>query len=480
MLPDGRARQASAASSKVRHDDLSRKEFLLGLGTALFLPSFSVGGGRTPRLRFGVVSDIHISRLSAKPETYAYGNSTTFRSALEYFRDQGVDAVVCPGDMSDRGVTWMLDVCGQVWRQVFPGNRAPDGRKVEPIFVYGNHDSDKRWFDRASGILKDKSAAEAETIKAMSISRCEAAAWEHAFGEPWQPVYLKRVKGYAFVGVHWGHEGELPAFLAAHRDELKGAKPFFEVQHPHPKGTLYGRYTWGEDAGATTKALAGFPNAVSFSGHSHTSIALEASVWQGAFTAIGCSSLSYQSLFERKNVLNVSPKGNRYKAASSSHREGMLVTVYDDCLEIERREFVRGEALGPNWEIPLPVDAEERPFSYAVQKRRLLPPEFPKGARPTVSKTKDYIEIGLPAAMHAPERTRTIWYELTVLDGGKPVYSATLLADGFFAPSGKIPQPTAFKVRPDELPAGGDFRYEVVARDIFDRVSRPLAVDGTP
>lgn len=480
MLPDVYARQASPAPSKVRCNSLSRKEFVLGLGAALILPSFGVEGRKTPRLRFGVVSDIHVSRLSVKPETYAYGNSTTFKAALEYFRDQGVDAVVCPGDMSDRGVTWMLDVCGQVWRQVFPGNRAPDGRKVEPIFVYGNHDSDKRWFDRASGILKDKSAAEAETIKAMSISRCEAAAWEHAFGEPWQPVYLKRVKGYAFVGVHWGHEGELPAFLAAHRDELKGAKPFFEVQHPHPKGTLYGRYTWGEDAGATTKALAGFPNAVSFSGHSHTSIALEASVWQGAFTAIGCSSLSYQSLFERKNVLNVSPKGNRYKAASSNHREGMLVTVYDDCLEIERREFVRGEALGPNWVIPLPVDAEERPFSYAVQKRRLLPPEFPKGARPTVSKTKDYIEIGLPAAMHAPERTRTIWYELTVLDGGKPVYSATLLADGFFAPSGKIPQPTAFKVRPDELPAGGDFRYEVVARDIFDRVSRPLAVDGTP
>ncbi|MBQ0031805.1 MAG: hypothetical protein KBT68_03275 [bacterium] len=195
-------------------------------------------------------------------------------------------------------------------------------------------------------------------------------------------------------------------------------------------------------------------------------------MWQEAFTAIGCSSLSYQSLFERKNVLNVSPKDNRYKAASSSHREGMLVTVNDGCLEIERREFVRGETLGPNWVIPLPVDAGKRPFSYEVQKKRLLPPEFPKGAKLTVTKTKDCIEIALPAALHAPDRTRTIWYELTVLDGGKPVYSATLLADGFFAPFGKVPQPAMFKVRPDELPAGGDFRYEVVARDIFDRVGK--------
>ena len=450
--------------------------FLGGMTAFAVLPKpvWAAGFG-LPRLKFGVVSDIHVSRLSAKPETYAYGNSTTFKTALEYFRDQGVDAVVCPGDMSDRGLVTMLDVCGQVWRQVFPNNRAPDGRKVEPIFVYGNHDSDKWWFDRASGSLNGKSAAEAETIKAKSISRNEAAAWKHAFGEPWEPVCLKRVNGYAFVCVHWGHEGKLPAFLAAHRDELKGSRPFFEVQHPHPKGTLYGKYAWGEDGGATTRALAGFPNVVSLSGHSHTSIALEASVWQGAFTAIGCSSLSYQTRFGRKDVRNVSMKDRRYQAASSRSREGMLVTVYDGCLEIERREFVRGEPLGPNWVIPLPVDAGNCPFSYEVQKKRLRPPEFPKGAKLTVTNTKDYIEIGLPSALHALDRTRTIWYELTVFDGGKSVYSATLLADGFFAPYGKIPQTTVFKLRPDELPDDGNFRYEVVARDIFDRVSRPLS-----
>lgn len=451
--------------------------FLGGLSAFVAVPEEAWAAVGTPRLKFGVVSDIHLNRLSRKPETYAYGSSTTFKAALEYFRDRGVDAVVCAGDMSDRGVTPMLDICGQVWRQVFPDNKAPDGRRVEPVFVYGNHDSDKGWFDRASGILRGKSEADADAIKASSISRNEAAAWEHAFGEKWAPVYLKRVKDYAFIGAHWGHEAELAAFLDAHRDELKGARPFFEVQHPHPKGTLYGHYTWGADGGVSTQAMSAFPNAVSFSGHSHTSIALEASVWQGAFTAIGCSSLSYQTLFGRKNMKNVSeyrrPQDPRYKAASTQSREGMVVTVYDSCLEIERREFVRGEAIGPNWVVPLP-SAGSSPFAYEAQKRRLLPPAFPEGAKLAVEKGGEFVEIGLPSAIYAPDRTRTIWYELTVSDGTKPVYTAGLVADAFFAPFGKTPKEVKFRIKPEELPGDGPFRYAVTARDLFDRVSPPL------
>lgn len=462
-------------------DLISRRMFLGGASALLALPKSAWAGLGQPRLRFGVVSDIHVSRYSVQPETYAYGNSTTFKTALEYFRDHGADAVVCAGDMSDRGVTSTLDICREVWKEVFPDNKAPDGRPVEPIFVYGNHDSDKGWFDRASGMLRGKSEAEAEAIKANSISRNESCAWEHAFGEKWAPVYLKRVKGYAFVGAHWGHERELGDFLDAHRAELKGNLPFFEVQHPHPRGTLYGKYTWGEDGGVSTRTLSSFPNAVSFSGHSHASVALEASVWQGAFTAIGCSSLSYQTLFERKGVLNADGNRGRYPTASSRSREGMLVSVYDGCLVIERREFVRNESLGPDWVIPLPLDPSHGTFTRDAVCRRLAAPAFPQEARLTVVRRGEFLEIEVPSAIYAPDRTRTVWYELAVRREGeaKPVYAAGLVANEFFAPFGKTPAGMTFKVSPKELGGAGKVRLAVTARDLFDRVSAALTCGAT-
>ena len=96
----------------------------------------------SPRLRFGVLSDIHIRYMShpGGPDRIGGGSNDTFLHALEWFRDQGVDAVLVAGDMADNGLVAQLEAVAQTWRSVFPDNKAPDGRRVEPVFVYGNHD----------------------------------------------------------------------------------------------------------------------------------------------------------------------------------------------------------------------------------------------------------------------------------------------------------------------------------------------------
>ena len=63
-----------------------------------------------------------------------------FRETLEWFRDQGVDGVTISGDLADCGFVEELEEVGRVWRSVFPDDKAPDGRHVERLFVYGNHD----------------------------------------------------------------------------------------------------------------------------------------------------------------------------------------------------------------------------------------------------------------------------------------------------------------------------------------------------
>ena len=77
--------------------DFSRRGFI-----AAALASGAAGGCRSlgifgpePDITFGVISDLHITT----PESTA-----TFRRALAYFRDRGVDAVVVSGDLSDWGL----------------------------------------------------------------------------------------------------------------------------------------------------------------------------------------------------------------------------------------------------------------------------------------------------------------------------------------------------------------------------------------
>ena len=93
-----------------------------------------------PKLKFGVVSDVHIRLgLDAKAPLKSH-DTTTLQHTFEWFRDQGVDAVMIAGDMSALGLGDELMLVGKTWDKVFPDDRAPDGRKVEKLFIYGNHD----------------------------------------------------------------------------------------------------------------------------------------------------------------------------------------------------------------------------------------------------------------------------------------------------------------------------------------------------
>ena len=81
----------------------------------------------TPNLRFGVVSDIHITKVGEGENMEAWGNNLTFRHTLEWFRDQNVDAVMIAGDMADNGMVEQMEAVAQAWYAVFPGDRYPDG-----------------------------------------------------------------------------------------------------------------------------------------------------------------------------------------------------------------------------------------------------------------------------------------------------------------------------------------------------------------
>lgn len=385
--------------------DLSRRSFLggaLSLGALAGCRAFRAPAGAfaqdQARLVLGVVSDIHVD--AGAGDFRKFGDTVAFEKTLRFFDAQGVDGVVLAGDMADNGMLNQLERVGEAWFRVFPKGRSTrDGRRVEQLFVYGNHDLEGQTYDKFDVRFFHKPSFEAGQIR-----HDPAGAWRKVFREDYAPIWLKTVKGYQFVGAQWslgkdpwGGIPEVEEWFKTHAAELDRTKPFFFIQHCHPNDTVYGADAWCPDKGYATRALAAFPNAVAFSGHSHTSLTDERSVWQGAFTSIATSSLRYGGAVDQY-----------------AQRQGMVARVYDDRLVLSRYDLMEdADSLGPDWVIPLPA-APRAAFGFETRKAQAVPPEFPAGAAPAIRKEKNGLLLSIPCA--AANATRAFRYEIAAGD----------------------------------------------------------------
>lgn len=449
--------------------DLSRRTFLGGLMGSVAIAgcrSASVFSDSLPRLRLGLLSDLHL--CAEDGDFNKFGDAGTFISALAWFRDQGVDGVVIAGDMADNGMIAQLQKVADAWKVVFPGDRAPDGRRVEKLFVYGNHDLEGQCYDGY-----DKRFFDQESFRRGQIVTDPAKAWEQVFGEPYSPIWMKTVKGYQVIGAHWiagkwdGIAG-LEKWFTDHAAEIDREKPFFFVQHPHPKNTCFGPSAWGSDGGYSTRALSAYPNAVAFSGHAHCSATDDLFIWQGAFTSIGLGSLRYgsednvKSLFANDaKVLNPS---RRWKT-----RQGMLLEVYDREMVLSCRDFFLNEPLREPLVIPLPV-AESKPFAFDTRREASAAPCWPKDAAVTATKADDGWRLSFPAARG---RVRVMGYEVAVSLSSGAKLVRTVIQPGFDLAPRREAKTIEVTVPAADI-TGDDPKFSVVAVNCFGKRSVAL------
>ena len=490
--------------------NVSRRFFLGGLGAFALCPNriFAAKPGAftdgKPLLSFGALSDVHLCLAKGGAALRDPYGTETLEKAFAWFRDNGADAVTIAGDMAHCGLAGELKALADVWFKVFPDDKAPDGRRVERVFVFGNHD----WSSpgRAKAVFPD----EAE-CKANLLAADPQKWWREIFHEEWSPLYEKTVNGYSFIGAHWsyGHctgrnetfTKGMKEFYAARKEPFDPAKPFFHIQHPHPRGTVHGEKVWGQDDGVTPGILSAYPNAIAFSGHSHTSLTDERSIWQGAFTSVGCASLRNVSqgtpgaIWLPGGLENArTPKSKSFSAQNGikamevtnlmNCRQGQLVRVYADRVVFSRREFVTGAPIGDDLVMPLPA-AENKPFAFAPRAAKAVAPEFPQDAKLAVRRTKgmlrdkrrkkaDIWELTIPAAT-AVRSARAGVYEVTAtgVDGKAHVFA--MAAEGYRFPLSdqRATAPSVFRVACSRLPAEG-LTFSVRAISCWGKKSAPI------
>ena len=371
---------------------VSRRSFLSGafaslgagaLGGRVFAAPLGWKPKKKPNLVVGILSDTHLQSGWDGVSPHGGFPLTYVMNAMKLFRERNIDAFMHLGDAAHRGKNVEIQYHRDIFEKFFPHGRARDGHVVEKLLVCGNHElyGDAKggpgcW---APNIWPDKSERDKHTLCGNLEKH-----WEQTWGEKYEPVWHKEVKGYHFFGRHWNtDEAEIANLVGEKAEELslKGSKPFFIISHA--------RHHF-----ATLNRLRAFPNAVAFCGHWHMSNADWKTIFfdnfgftsfptiqVGACRMDGGNCLDGKERLAKGEFVEEKDDPNAAKRAAWSEgrypsRQAMIMNVYDDMVVFERHELGRGGKLGPDWVMPL-GEHSPHPFSREELKKACGAPEFP-------------------------------------------------------------------------------------------------------
>ena len=413
--------------------DFPRREFVKGSLASLGLMAmpgglFAAPTGfrpkKKPNLVLGVVSDTHMRCHYDGVRFYehngwCYGDHALLM-VLKHFKKEGADAVLHCGDITDCGMVREMEFYREAFEKVYGS-----GPRPESLMVMGNHDiyGGDEW---AMGVAKSKNPKDYKKLRLGSHNLGDEM--ERIWGEPYDNVWHKTVKGYHFFGFGW------PRFTGEDLNEATQYEGRLYHDTPH-EGKKYVKYVHSglwmaelvrreREAGrldpqkpffTATHAL-WFPmsiidtalrpalglkqgelcNGLGLCGHGHGSNAHFGFNWWGdslCYPYLMCSTLAYWKNHGGENENPLFAKGfgsGHIDMKDPDVQKGdhaLVIKVYDDMMTIGRiwvnvlPKPVIG-SLGPDWVMPLsgftPNDHPLKPENYA---KKIGSPEFPKGAK---------------------------------------------------------------------------------------------------
>ncbi|MBR4617197.1 MAG: metallophosphoesterase, partial [Kiritimatiellae bacterium] len=154
-----------------------------------------------------------------------------FKRALAWFRSRGVDAVAVAGDLSDWGLLSGWKYTKTAW------DAEMSGSGIVPLFITGNHDFEGWWYGDMTLDMHVQGYSEKEALSKLGMKKC----WEETFGEPYEDIRHRKVRGFDFVSVEWNcREDAVLDWFKAHAGELAADRPVFFMRHPPFSGTTAG------------------------------------------------------------------------------------------------------------------------------------------------------------------------------------------------------------------------------------------------
>lgn len=305
------------------------------------LKKYTIGNGKT--LKVGIMSD---SQLIEKEDSKNYNFTDNLIRAFQVLKSHKVDTIIFAGDIGENGT----DFAHQLFRNIFDKTYEGERKPILNI-VMGNHDY---WALPRNPSFLQKRFAE-------------------IIGE--KPFSHKIINGYHFI--NWGSENGSydkcnsnqhffePQIQNAIKDDP--TKPVFVTTHLPPSGTVYGSDNWGNNQ---MTFLEKYPQVVTISGHSHYALTDERSIWQGAYTAINTQSVSYTELEEGKENGSIPTDEFGSRVPSIKNNMGLIMSLTEDKVEIQRISFSKNEFYKEPWIIDLPIDVNT--FRYNTEKRKAL------------------------------------------------------------------------------------------------------------
>lgn len=464
--------------------NISRRAFSLGALSFGFAPevlwassgaSPDIPRGK-PNLRLGILADTHLRTSPRNGKALdRLWCGTYFKRALMHFRDSNVDAVMHCGDFAHLGQVFELEAHARIWDEVFP----PGTKSPKRLFVSGNHEFCSH-SGGGNGKFVRRLYPEDEKWNEAVLQVDTAEKWKRIWNEEYEEVWHKEVLGYHFFG--WQHRADIGK-LATLLDECiekyslgKTAKPFFFVGHI-PQ--------WCPKALMRILEKRNCRNSFAFFGHNHYSSANlnTFAVKCGIFNSINvpCCVPDGRAVLLHDRKIAAAPIEGRETAEKPNSRQGLVVSVYDDSMVVERHEFGTLGKMGRDLVIPL-GKYDPHPLSREELKKWDAAPEFPRRARLRIGRASvegkgEVVTLSIPLASGNPD-ARAYAYDVCVRgEGLQKDISRSVYASGCNLPAGYEPNGgiTSLEFPLDTLPAGKDIEFEVKPLSSLGLSGKPLS-----
>ncbi|MDR3235092.1 MAG: metallophosphoesterase [Planctomycetaceae bacterium] len=233
------------------------------------------------------------------------------------------------------------------------------------------------------------------------------------------------IKGYPFISAGMTGSSTPTVYNDTTRGFLRqsladaaakyAGKPIFVFAHIPAPNTCYGSRHWH-----AAKHLDGifdkYPQVILFTGHSHSPVSHQASIWQGTFTAVNDGHITNTddiSVDKEDGVTTSDGKltdtPGRYEEVS----EGILVSVLaNGNVEIQRWDVLRDVEIFPRWLVSAPHDGSR--FAYRPDSPKPSAPEFDASVLPSVKTGGGIVTVVIPQAQPSLSVLR---YQVNVFRG---------------------------------------------------------------